>query len=235
LVRRRRRLAQEEARFTEAIRGLEREVDSLTEKRAELRDSIDERRAQRLEERRQEVLYDHLKHHFIGEVREVEGIIHKHVVRLKAANIRTAYEATPEAVADVRRISDEARARINMWRSALVQEVEDELPTSLSPAEERRLRRYIDHRVEDTDDQIARTKEKIEVQKAERERVRDRLEEMPTLSGSEYLRYLLRLGPLPSSSDGPPAPTPRENGQRETDPAPVPAPMTEDRDWWERS
>jgi chromosome segregation ATPase len=234
-VRRRRRLQQEEARFTEAIRGLEREVESLTEKRAELRDSIDERRAERLEERRQEVLYDHLKHHFIGEVREVEGIIHKHVVRLKAANIRTAYEATPEAVADVRRISDEARARINMWRSALVQEVEDELPTSLSPAEERRLRRYIDHRVEDTDDQIARTKEKIEVQKAERERVRDRLDEMPTLSVGEYLRYLVRLGPLPSTSEGPPAPTPRENGEREMDPAPVPEPMAEDRDWWERS
>ena len=235
LVRRRRRLAQEEARFTEAIRGLEREVDSLTEKRAELRDSIDERRAERLEERRQEVLYDHLKHHFIGEVRDVEGIIHKHVVRLKAANIRTAYEATPEAVADVRRISDEARARINMWRSALVQEVEEELPTSLSPAEERRLRRYIDHRVEDTDDQIARTKEKIEVQKAERERVRDRLDEMPMLSVGQYLRYLLRLGPLPTATDGPPAPTPRENGQRETDPAPVPEPMAEDQDWWERS
>ena len=235
LVRRRRRLQQEEARFTEAIRGLEREVESLTEKRAELRDSIDERRAERLEERRQEVLYDHLKHHFIGEVRDVEGIIHKHVVRLKAANIRTAYEATPEAVADVRRISDEARARINMWRSALVQEVEDELPTSLSPAEERRLRRYIDHRVEDTDDQIARTKEKIEVQTAERERVRDRLEEMPMLSVGDYLRYLLRLGTLPSALEGPPAPTPRENGQSDTDPAPVPEPMAKDRDWWERS
>ena len=234
LVRRRRRLQQEEARFTEAIRGLEREVESLTEKRAELRDSIVERRAVRLEERRQEVLHDHLKHHFIGEVREVEGIIHKHVVRLKAANIRTAYEATTEAVADVRRISDEARARINMWRSALVQEVQDELPTSLSPAEERRLRRYIDHRVEDTDDQIARTKEKIEVQKAERDRVRDRLDEMPTLSVGEYLRYLVRLGPLPSASDGPPAPTPRENGERETELAPVPEPMAEDRDWWER-
>lgn len=234
LVRRRRRLRQEESRFTEAIRGLEREVESLTEKRAELRDSIDERRAQRLEERRQEVLYDHLKHHFIGEVRAVEGIIHKHVVRLKAANIRTAYEATPEAVAEVRRISDEARARINMWRSALVQEVEGELPTSLSPAEERRLRRYIDHRVEDTDEQIARTKEKIEVQKAERERVRERLDDMPSLSVREYLQYLLRMRPLPSTSDGPPAPTPRENGQRDADPAPVPEPMTDDRDWWER-
>ncbi|PSQ96482.1 MAG: hypothetical protein BRD55_06535 [Bacteroidetes bacterium SW_9_63_38] len=233
-VRRRRRLEQEEARFTEAIRGLEREVESLQEKRAELRASIDERRAERLEERRQEVLYDHLKHHFIGEVREVEGIIHKHVVRLKAANIRTAYEAAPDAVANVRRISDEARARINMWRSALVQEVEDELPTSLSPAEDRRLRRYVDHRVEDTDEQIARTEEKTEVQRAERDRVRDRLDDMPELSVGSYVRYLLRMGALPSASDGPPAPTPRENGQRNTEPDPVPEPMAETRDWWER-
>jgi hypothetical protein len=64
--------------------------------------------------------------------------------------------------------------------------------------------------------------------------VRDRLDEMPTLSVGEYLRYLVRLGPLPSASDGPPAPTPRENGERETELAPVPEPMAEDRDWWER-
>jgi DNA-binding helix-hairpin-helix protein with protein kinase domain len=234
-VRRRRRLKQEEARFTDAIRGLEREVESLQQKRAELLTSIDERRAQRLKDRRREVLYNHLKHHFIGEVREVEGIIHKHVVRLKAANIRTAFEASPDAVADVRRISDEARARINMWRAALVQEYEDELPTSLSPAEERRLRRYIDHRVEDTDEQLARTQEKIEVQKTERARVRDRLDDMPTLSVGDYLLYLLRLQSLPEATDGPSAPTPRDVPEAASDPAPVPEPAPDDAAWWERS
>jgi hypothetical protein len=237
LVRRRRRLEQEEARFTEAIRGLEREVESLTEKRADLLDSIDERRAERLEELQEAALRDCLKHHFIGEVREIEGIIHKHVVRLKAANVRTAYEATPEAVADVRRISDEARARINMWRAALVRKYEDEVPDVLSPAEERRLRRFIDHRVEDLDDQIARTKEKIDVQKTERERVRDRLDEMPDLSLWRYLRYLLRLDALPEQpANQPPHPTSsgRTNTGRDTDPEPVPAPTSDDRVWWER-
>ncbi len=235
LVRRRRRLEQEETRFTDAIRGLKREVESLREKREELLNSIDERRAERLEELRQETLYDHLKHHFIGEVREVEGIIHKHVVRLKAANVRTAYEATPEAVEEVRRISDEARARINMWRAALVQKYEDELPDTLSPAEERRLRRYIDHRVEDVDETISRTQEKIEVQKTERERVRDRLDDLPALSPGRYLRYLLRLGTLPAPADGPSAPDPRSEPTREAEaPDPVPAPVTDDQDWWER-
>jgi len=232
-VRRRRRLEQEAARFTEAIRGLERELESLHEKRDELLDSIDERRAQRLEELQEEALHDRLKHHFIGEVREVEGIIHKHVVRLKAANVRTAAEATPEAVEDVRRISDEARARINMWRAALVRRYEEEVPDTLSPAEERRLRRFIDHRVEDLDEQLARTNEKIQVQTTERERVRERMEEMPTLTVGTYLRYLFRLGPLPDAREGPPAPAPRS--ETAESPAPVPEPVSDDREWWRRS
>lgn len=234
LVRRRRRLEQEESRFTQAIEGLRREVKSLEEKRESLRNSIDERRAERLEELQEEALHDHLKHHFIGEVREVEGIIHKHVVRLKSANIRTASEATPEAVETVRRISDEARARINMWRAALVREYEDEIPDSLSPAEERRLRRFIDHRVEDVDDQLARTKEKIQVQEVERERVRERLDDMPALSFWDYVCYLLRLRPLPEVSEGPSTPNARPEPRAEPPSDLPPEPVSEDQDWWER-
>jgi len=233
LVRRRRRLEQEEARFTEAIRGLEREVESLKQKRVELLDSIDERRARRLKEVQEEALHDQLKHHFIGEVREVEGIIHKHVVRLKAANIRTAAEATPEAVEEVRRISDEARARINMWRAALVRRYEGEIPDSLSPAEERRLRRFVDHRVEDLDEQLGRTTEKIQVQKTERDRVRERLADMPTLTLGTYFRYLARLGPLPEAHERPPEPSPRSENTTES-PEPVPEPASDDQVWWER-
>jgi len=234
LVRRRRRLEQEEARFTEAIRGLEREVESLTERRDALLNSIDERRARRLEELREEALHDRLKHHFIGEVREVEGIIHKHVVRLKAANVRTAAEATPEAVENVRRISDEARARINMWRAALVRRYEDEVPETLSPAEERRLRRFIDHRVEDLDEQRARTKEKIQVQKTERERVRERLAEVPTLRVRTYLAYLLYLKSLPDVRKSPPEPSPREETPPDP-PDPVPERRPEDGTWWQQA
>jgi hypothetical protein len=157
------------------------------------------------------------------------------VVRLKAANVRTASEATPEAVADVRRISDEARARINMWRAALVRKYEDDVPDELSPAEERRLRRYIDHRVEDLDDQIARTKEKIQVQKTERERVRDRLDEMPEVSMGRYLRYLVRLDSLPEQAGDRPRPSQRDaSASRDVNPDPVPEPVSDDREWWER-
>jgi len=236
LVRRRRRLEQEADRFDEAIHALHRELESLTAKRDALVNSMDERRAERLEEIQEDALRNHLKHHFIGEVREVDGIIHKHVVRLKAANVRTAYEATPEAVADVRRISDEARTRINMWRSALVQQYEDEVPESLSPAEERRLRRYVEHRVEDVEEQIARTQEKIELQRTERDRVAERLGDMPSVSWSRYLRYLLRLESLPDRLEEPPAPAapPEPADEPEARPVPTVQSNADGRPWWAR-
>lgn len=234
VVRRRRRLEQEAERFAETIRALKREEESLQEKRRSLLDSKEERREERLEELQEEALYDCLKHHFIGEIRDVEGLTHKHVVRLKAANIRTAYEATPEAIDDIRRMSDEARAKIKMWRAALVQEYEDEVPDTLSPAEERRLQRYVEHRVEDVDAKLARTREKIQMQEVERERVLDRLDEMPTLSIGQYLRYLLRLGSMPRQEEGPPTPTPTsdERDGDESTPSPVPEPIEDDRPWW---
>ncbi|MFO8100484.1 MAG: hypothetical protein R6T83_12805 [Salinibacter sp.] len=225
LMRRRRRLEQEAARFSEAIRGLRRELEKLKEQRADVLNSMDARRAERLAEVQEEALHDRLKHHFIGEVRAVDGIIHKHVVRLKAANIRTASEATPEALDAVRRISDEARTRIKMWRAALTEQYADAVPDALSPAQERRLRRYVEHRVDDIDAQLARTREKIEVQKNERERVRDRLNEMPTVTPLRYLRYLCGLGTLPDPHAAPAPPAPR-------DPDPVPQPTGTDGPWW---
>ena len=227
LVRRRRRLEQEATRFAEAIRGLRREQESLKEKREDLRNSMDERRADRLVEVQEEALHSRLKHHFIGEVRELEGIIHKHVVRLKSSNIRTASEATPEALNNVRRISDEARARIKMWRAALEERYADEVPDELSPAQERRLRRYVEHRIEDIDAQQARTQEKIEVQKTERERILDRLDDMPTVSPLRYLRYLCGLDTWPDRHQAPAPSLPDP-----PDPDPVPAPAASEKTTW---
>ena len=235
LVRRRRRLEQEAERFASAVRELERELESLKEKRAELRTSMESRREERLKELQEHVLHDCLKHHFVGEVRAVDGLTHKHVVRLKSANIRTAAELTPEAVDSLRRISDRARARLKMWRAALEEQYADEVPESLSPAQERRLRRYVQHRIEDIDDQLARTREKIETQQTERERIVGRLDEMPTVTLGRYVRYLLRLGTLPDRGDGPPLPTTPGNGAEAEEPAPVPAPIEDDRSWWARS
>lgn len=233
VVRRRRRLEQEQAHFAEVLQGLERELGRLQAKRAEVHGSLDERREQRLNELQDEALYNCLKYHFVGEIREVEGLVHKHVVRLKAADIRTAYEATPEAVREVRRISDDARVRINEWRAALVESYGDEIPDELSPAEERRLERYVDHRLEESSAQIARTKEKIAVQKRERERVRTRLDELPELSFLDYFQYLLRIRGLPEGSEqgeeAPATATPKQESAN-----PVPRLRFDDTPWWRR-
>jgi hypothetical protein len=231
-IRRRRRLEQEAERFTAAIRDLEREVESLREKQEELRTSMAARREERLREVQEAALHDCLKHHFIGEVREVDGLTHKHVVRLKAAGIRTASELTPDAIASVQRISDRARARLKMWRAALEEKYSDEVPNDLSPAQERRLQRYVEHRIDDLEARRARTREKIETQRTERERVEERLNEMPSFSIGRYVRYLLRLDALPDRADGPPTPT-REEEKARADRTSVPEPVEDEGDWWE--
>ncbi|MFB6272883.1 MAG: hypothetical protein ABEL51_08335 [Salinibacter sp.] len=232
-VRRRRRLEQEAERIGSKIRELEREVNSLQEKREELRTSMASRREERLREVQHDALRDCLKHHFIGEVREVEGLTHKHVVRLKSAGVRTAAEATPAAIEGVRRISDRARARLKMWRSALEEKYDDEIPESLSPAQERRLQRYVQHRIEDVDDQLARTRDKIQTQTVERERIEERLDEMPEVTMGRYLLYLFRLRTLPEHTEGPRAPsTPGEPDEREAQTT-VPDPLDEEPPWWE--
>jgi len=240
LVRRRRRLRQEIDRITALIASLQRQVESLKAKRRSVLDTVDEQRAARLQELQEEALRNRLKHHFIGEIREVEHITHKHVVRLKSANIRTAYEAKPEKIEAIRRLSDETKARLRMWRAALVNKYQDHIPEALSPAEERRFQRYVQHRVDDIDDEIARATEKVEVQTVERERLCDRRDAMPEVSLGRYLQYLLRMKTLPTHSDRP-KPAHESNGTgrargekpREDVKNPVPPVKTDpDGPWW---
>lgn len=235
LVRRRRRLEQEAKRFTSTIRELKREAASLRERREELRTSVAERREKRLQEIQERALHNRLKHHFVEEVRGVEGLTHKHVVRLKAANLRNASELTPKAIDTVRRISDRARARLKMWRAALEEKYADEIPDTLSPAQERRLQRYIEHRINDLDDQLSRTREKIQTQRTECERIEERLDEMPALTVGRYVRYLFRLDTLPERGEGPPDPAPRPSREPSDTREPVPERIEEDRSWWERA
>lgn len=236
-VRRHRRLDEEVARFDELIHNLERQMDALRAKQQEVKHTIEERRARRLREVREEAVFDWLKYHFIGEVAGVEGITHKHVVRLKKAGIRTAYEAKPERLEALRTLGERTTARIAMWRAALLAEHEDALPETLSPAEERRIRRYVERRVSNLDAEIARARTKTRVQRAERERVRARQEEIPTLSWGRYVRYLLRLDTRPASATRPSSAGARSSGEKQaTAPPRVPAPTSDDdRPWWERS
>ena len=246
VVRRRRRLRQEIDRFDRLVHNLQRQVRSLKRQRQEILDTVEERREERLREVQEEALYDHLKHHFVGEAREVDGIRHKHIVRLKAANIRTAYEATPERVDEIRRLPSDVKTRLRMWRSALIRQYEEKVPASLSPAEERRLQRYVQQRVEDVDAQITRATEKIAVQKAERERIRNRTDEMPVVTPARYVRYLLRVDTIPSVNDRSSSASNRDGRDPENrtvkakasrsssspSPSSVPAPVKDDGPWW---
>lgn len=232
IVRRQRRLHHEADRYTALIDTMERELETLAEQKTEVKSSVEARRAERLEEVQDEALYDKLKHHFIGEVGAVDGVKHRDVVRLKANNIRTAYEATPEALSKVRRIRDTTKARINMWRSSLVQHYADALPGELSPAEERRLQRYITRRIERIETEAARVREKIRVYEAERRRTNARQEEQPSLSVRRYLAHLAYLTDLPKGDPGPPRPSNTStNGQASADTPDRPAPVSEGP-WW---
>jgi hypothetical protein len=234
-VRRDRRLVRESDRISRLIQNIRRQIASLKQKREEVLNSVDEQRAERLQEIREEVIYNHLKHHFIGELRDVEGLTHKHVVRLKSANIRTAYEATRSRIQDLRRMSDETQARIAMWRATLLREAEDEMPEELSPAEERRLRRYVEHRVSDIDAEIRRAKEKIEVQSTEREEIEERRAELPGLSLGRYLAFLLFIGSRPARKESPPVPAPPQSNLGAENASALPEPVTSDGPWWENA
>ena len=235
IVRRHRRLDQEIAHIDDMIASLERQIDALKEKRSKVQSSVSERREERLEEIREEALYDQLKYHFIGEARGVEGITHKIVVRLKAAGIRTAYGATPEQLGEVSGISSEHRTRLTMWRSSLVAQYEDEIPGQLSPAEERRIDRYVQRRMDEIDSEIARAREKIRVQQEERRRIEERRDEMPSLSLGRYIRYLLYADTLPRMET---APTPSHDGSPDDREPVAPIPSTDqtqdDTPWWEQ-
>ena len=229
LVRRRRRLKQEISYFTLRIDRQERQIEALRMKKKAVRSSIQQRREERLHELRNEAIYDRLKYHFVGEARAIEGVTHKHVVRLKAAGLRTAYALTPDALQEAREIGEQTSLRLQQWRSALVEQYRDAIPTDLSPAEERRIQRYVAHRVDNLDAEVSRAREKMLVQEEERAQARERLNALPVVSFSRYLRYALGAATLPDRARNR---FPSDEGPASRAPEPVPAPLQDDRPWW---
>jgi hypothetical protein len=68
--------------------------------------------------------------------------------------------------------------------------------------------------------------------------VRNRLDDMPLLTVGRYLRYLLRLSSLPRHTDDqPPRPTlpDEQESAQMTSTEPVPASVSDDREWWEQT
>lgn len=198
IVRRRRRLMRELAFFDRLLERLQRQVAQLEAERRAFLEQQQTLQARRLEELREETLYEHLKYHFIDEAAHFEGLSHKVVIRLKAAGIRNAYQATPERVARAPQLSDETRARVHLWRAGLVACYQHVLPDRLSPAEELRLERYMHQRLTRFDEERQRLLERLQVQQTERNQVAQRLAALAPLTGAHYLAYLLRLRSIPS-------------------------------------
>lgn len=225
-VRRQQRLQQERRYFAERLRRLAGEHQRLLDAQQQHLERAEEVRAAWLDERREQVLYDHLKHHFIGEASSFEGITHKTVVRLKAAGIRTAYQITPERLRAIHTIGETSRARVLLWRAALAQEVQAEVPETLSPAEERRVERLIEQRTEALAHEAMRVQAKIAVQREEQAQVEARGASATPVTPGLYLRYVLGWANLPARTEAPSPPSP-------VPPSPVPASApAPDAPWW---
>lgn len=229
VVRRRRRLQREQAFFVRLLSDLERQLTRLDQERKAFLAQQQQLQQARLRELQEAALRDRLKYHFIDEAASFEGLSHKVIIRLKAAGIRNAYQATPERVAKARQLSDETRARVNLWRAALVARYQEELPDQLSPAEALRLVHYVQHRLARFEEEMQRIREKMQAQQIELYQLRKRLAGLPAISFRKYLAYLLRLCSLPRL-EGAPTPTPMPVG-----PNNQPLPAVEDTHrWWQQ-
>lgn len=196
-VRRTRRLARERAALDRWIRDLDQQARLLRERLSADLDDREARIAARLEELQREALHRALRQHFVGELDTVEGVGHRAVVRLKAAGVRDAAMATPEAVARITRLSPESQVRIRQWRQVLAQRYANRVPRGLPPSEQHRLARVVERERAEAESEIRRVEAKRAAQAAEREAVvrRQTAEPSPTLGA--YLAWLLYLRARP--------------------------------------
>ncbi len=225
IVQRRQRLKQEMSHVTSVLTRLRAEQQTLIKEKERFLSRQDAFRVEQLQKLQDRILKDRLKHHFIQEIEHVEGLSHKTVIRLKSAGIRNAYQATETALARVRYLPDEQRARILLWRNALIAHYRKDIPQALSPAEERQIQRLIVCRVEEMEAEIARLKERITVQEQELQALRAQLGRLPEMSPLDYAFSLIGFKTLPSLEQ-PPAPPPPRSLQAGPPPA-------EEKAWWE--
>ena len=241
---RRRRLHQELAYFDRLLATYRDEIAQLRQQRQDVLASVEERRANELAKRQHEALYDKLKYHFIDEARQIDGLSHKVIVRLKADGIRTAYDLSQDRLRGLHQVGDESTARLMLWRRSLEAQYAEVIPDALSPAERRRFDRMIQKRVTHLEEEVQRLQNKRAVQQEARAEVADRLRSHGAYPWYAFVKHLLRLGPPPPSVRGhpsrPTAPT-TDNAQTEaeakkegTAPASVSAANDPDAPWWEQ-
>lgn len=241
---RRRRLHQELAYFDRLLATYRDEIVQLRQQRQDILASVEERRADELAKRQHKALYDKLKYHFIDEARQIDGLSHKVIVRLKADGIRTAYDLSQDRLRALHQVGDESTARLMLWRRSLEAQYAEAIPDALSPAERRRFDRMIQKRVTHLEEEVQRLQNKRAVQQEARAEVADRLRSHGAYPWYAFVKHLLRLGPPPPSVRGQPsrptapptdnAPTEAEAKKEGTAPASVSAANDPDAPWWEQ-
>lgn len=197
-VRRRRRLQAEIELFERQINRLKREVERLKNEQEEVEGRIQSVRQDRLNALREDALERYLNARMIGEAVGFDGLTHKHIVRLKAAGIRSAYQVTPEKVARAREMGENSRQAVLRWRASLVEASKDSVPAKLPESEETRLQAIVAQRKEELKASIDRECKKQEVRLDETKEISQRLDNLPEIPYRRYLAYLLRIAPLPS-------------------------------------
>jgi hypothetical protein len=198
-VRRRHRLAREANVLRQWVGDLEDQEAELGRERAAFLARTGSMREERLAELQEEALARRLKHHFVGELGTDREVGHRAVIRLKQARIRAAHHASGDRLATVKELSSSQRAAVAAWRDRLAARYADEVPEELSAAEERRLQRLVERRLESIAAEMARVREKAAVQRAELARVNSQLEALPRITPAVYAGYLLRLSRLPDA------------------------------------
>ncbi|MEM8600548.1 MAG: AarF/UbiB family protein [Bacteroidota bacterium] len=187
-VRRRSRLGRERRVLDRWIADLDAESQRMRMRLGATYADRDAQRRERLVALQRDVLHRQLRQHFVSELDHLEGVGHRAVVRLKAAGIRDAAMATPEAVRAVARVSAPTKARIAQWRSALARQYAPIVPEALSPAEEQRLRRRVERARTEAEAEIRRIEAKAEAQRLERDAIDARLVAVPPRT---FLHHLL--------------------------------------------
>jgi hypothetical protein len=198
-VRRRRRMASEATVLRQWIEDLGDQLCELDRERNDFMASAHRLREERLRELQDEALERRLKHHFVGEMADHAAVGHRAVIRLKAAGVRNAFHATGERVNAARDLTGDQRAAISNWRDELAAGYASDVPAELSTAEEQRLRRMVERRLEGTAGESARVRARIDVQREELARVEEQVASLPSITPARYLAYALRLRSRPES------------------------------------
>jgi hypothetical protein len=122
------------------------------------------------------------------------------VIRLKRADVRTAADIREDVLSKVTQVSEPNLAAVRKWRTDLEQKYSPLQPDSLSPAEQRRLERQIQHRLEGFDRDDRRLAEREAMQRRILSELEERRPGPISHRFRSFLRSLMLIRPRPKTT-----------------------------------